>query len=721
MRARPFASAMSLAAVLVLGVGSAVADEIARAAITVDATAPEARVTGKLSYTATLQGGPRAEISLWWAPGVTVEQATADGRALGVAEAGERGGRRGWKITLPSPIPAGETRDIEVSWVVTARGMAGIAPGVETGRLLPGSGWFPSTSPELDERPAHSLDFRGVAGATGVAAGNATGNGSGWASPTAARPYVVWGPYRAESIEFAGRPAVAYRTPTDTGEVPRLDRLGRILESIEAGIGRDLAAEDFKLVDVGDGVAWGGLSTLFWDESATASIAAGGRDAWLHDRDLAGALAATQWTERFRFLGDQAAFLSRSLALYLGDVATITLDDSDDLIPTERIVIGSRKDDFLAGRAGGDLPLLGLPASGPRATWVLATRGALVAHMLAEACPSRSHFISFLRTFREHYENRDVDASVFSGDLSRAFPNQHTFLEPYFRTTELPNFVIKDHAPDTKPGVKDRYRVQIDNEGPVAGPVEIVTFTGKGQFLRSFRTFIDAGQTGGVTFRDAGRIARIEIDPRGATLGASRGASIVVEGGGEGPQEPLVPAFPIISGTSRPYEVQNFSLDLPSLKVRNFNGFVHWWQTYHGPSAATLVGEGDVEIVPDGELAAAFEAKMHRTSLKFAARDIFLRFPLDAWPQFEKQFGAEMESLTAEQEHRRRFSYEHSFPTYFFEESRAQVPPPGSVLATFEISGDERRAWVRWPQSDGRTTMRLWDHLRGTTIWEETR
>ena len=65
--------------------------------------------------------------------------------------------------------------------------------------------------------------------------------------------------------------------------------------------------------------------------------------------------------------------------------------------------------------------------------------------------------------------------------------------------------------------------------------------------------------------------------------------------------------------------------------------------------------------------------------------------------------------------------YEHSFPTYFFEDSRAQVPPPGSALVLFSLAGDERRGWLRRPLPDGTVQMRLWDHLRGQTIWEETR
>jgi hypothetical protein len=350
---------------------------------------------------------------------------------------------------------------------------------------------------------------------------------------------------------------------------------------------------------------------------------------------------------------------------------------------------------------------------------VLRTRGALVAHLVAESCPTTTHYIQFLRKLLESNADGDLDATRFAQELGSAFPNQHAWLDPFFNTTDLPDFRITEHGPDDRQPGQDRYRVEVENRGDVAAYIDVATFTDRGQPLRSYRQYVEPGQKRGVIFRDAARVARIELDPRG-TLPQSAVEDEVVERQGEVTvaAAPYIPAYPFWTRSADLYRVDDLDLDLPSVSIRNFQGQIQWWETHHGPSGAVLLGEAEIVLRPEGAHAESFRKQMHKDELSFTASDLWIRFPPEAWDRIEPHIGENMGNALGL---RRRQVYEHSFPTYFFEGSLAQVPPPGSALVVFGLSGDERRGWVRLPHPDGRVTERLWDHLRGQTIWEDTR
>jgi len=282
-----------------------------------------------------------------------------------------------------------------------------------------------------------------------------------------------------------------------------------------------------------------------------------------------------------------------------------------------------------------------------------------------------------------------------------------------------------DHGPDEREGTAggERYRVKVENTGDIAAAVDMSTFSAEGIRLRTFRTYLEAGQTRGVIFREVSRVARVELDPRGIVPQSKLENQSIELQRMVGPDlAPFVPSFAFSIGSKGFVAVENLDLELTSVTIRGFNGYLQWWETHHGPSGAVLLGEGEVEIRPGGEHAAAFREQMHKDALTFRGTEMFIRFPLEAWARIEPQLG-EVYASDDSQELvlRRRQIYEHSFPTYFFEDSRAQVPAPGSALVLFSLAGDERRAWVRRPLPDGTVHMRLWDHLRGQTIWEETR
>lgn len=693
--------------------GPVLADEISRATIRLDVTQNPARAEASLTWAADESGAPRAQATFYLVPGVEATAATVDGTPLPVTAGERKMGRQEWLVTLPSPVPAGGSKAIELTWAIT-----GDAPGIRTGAsgyCLPGSGWFPSSSPETDERMTHTLEVVTAAGRQVIAAGDPLGD-TRWSSSSDARPFVAWGEWKTESAPLGGADATIYRPVDATGALP-LERLSEIVEAVEGGVG-PIATGVRRLVHVGDGQFDGGFRTFFWDESADLTSE-------IRDRAFAGAVGASAWTEEFRFRGDQAAFLSRALAHYLGDVAVIATDPSDDRTDTERLVIGLRHAEFVAGHAERDRSLLDLAPTGPESAWVLATRGALLAHVVAEAAPSRSHFLGFLRHFRDRFASSDVDGILFSTELSTTYPNQHDHLDPFFRTTDLPVLRIDDHGQVTKSGLaaKGRYRIQVENTGTADGVAEVAAFSAGGHLIRSFKLKVEAGRKRSVAFRDATRIARIELDPRGATLQVGEEDQRADRVGDTAmPAEEYIPSFSFSRvGGNDFWEVTDFSLELPGVTVENFTGHLQYWETHHGPSGILLLGDGQYVVTPDtDEHRASFVEQMGRESTKVSAKGMYVRFPLSAWSQIEGQLGAQVPST---EENllgwMRDHVYQHSHPAGFTDDSRAQVPPPGGAMVVSK-NGDEWRGWIRIPQSDGKVKMRYWDHLRSQTIWEAT-
>jgi hypothetical protein len=591
------------------------------------------------------------------------------------------------------------------------------------GFLLPGSGWFPQLAPESDERVVHSTSFALPAGWTGIAAGSSGAPGA-WTTGAAGRPFAVWGEYERSDAGAAatGGESVAcavYRRSGASGEVPRLSLLADVVQNLETGLGPAAGEGPFKLIDVGKGVMWGGLRAVFWDEEASRRVSTG-KAARLLERDLSGALASSFWTESVTCRGELGAWISRAFARYLGDVAYVALDASDRRNELEAVVIGARRAAFLEALEG-DRPLQGLVPLSPNGSLVLEGRGALVAHLAAEAARTRSDWIAELRRLRGALGDATLDWSGFRELIKERFPVHHQDLRPFLETTDLPDFRIASHGPSEKH--KGRYRVEVVNKGIIEAPAEVVTYTRDGHELHTFRLPIGPGDSRAIQFQDAERIGRVAVDPRGVTpQKALDQETVVLVASSAKPEEPYVPSFPFETDMGSMRSVQGFALELDGVSIVDFNGDLQWYWTHHGPSGACLLGTGTVVVAPSGPFAPGFRQAMGRDSLSFReCGQIWVRFPPASWKRIEAQLGAASPLENRERIHGVRIVYEHSFPTFFFEASRAQVPPPGSSLVIFTASGGERRGFVRRPLPDGRVFARFWDHLKGETIWEETR
>jgi hypothetical protein len=104
------------------------------------------------------------------------------------------------------------------------------------------------------------------------------------------------------------------------------------------------------------------------------------------------------------------------------------------------------------------------------------------------------------------------------------------------------------------------------------------------------------------------------------------------------------------------------------------------------------------------------------------AAEIWVRFPLDAWKQIEPQLGAPVAQENRQQMlDRQHWIHSFSFPVYFADRDRAQIPPPGSTVVVFTEAGGERKGFARIPNADGTVLERLWDHRTSKTIWEQRR
>ncbi|MFN8178189.1 MAG: hypothetical protein U0167_09680 [bacterium] len=701
----------------------ATADMLGRARITVDASKPPA-VELQESFDWSAQGGaPRPELAFFLARSIQVKSAKSQGAALALRSEGVAGApMTKWIVKLPTPLAPGAARSIDLVASVAAGGAPGIRADAKGGCLLPGSGWFPAISIETDEMPPHVTEIRVPAGWVGVACGVQSTPGTPWAAAKSGRPYAAWGNYQVQKASEGGVEFVAYRRAGATGALPRLANLSKILSALTTGLADAPGTGPWKLIDVGGGTVGGGQRTLFWDESA-AAIASKDVPSVV-DRDLAGGLAAAYWNEAIRFFGPQAAFLSGALPRCVGDASALTLDASDDRWRSEARIVGDRRSIYLKARAK-DRPLKGLVRQAPEAATVLDGRGALVAHMAADACQGTSPtsaWISFLRDFRKAHEGERAEWADMARALDKQFPNQHKFLTPFLETTNVPDFVLGAHGPSKRGALGERYSVQILNRGQAAAYAELACYTAKDRLLRSTRVFLEAGAKSTVLLGDARLIARLRLEPRGTTLQSSIDGE-QADLGAPPPENvaDFTPAFQFSVGDRAMHEVHGLDIQLDGITVRGFDGALQWWETYHGPSGAVMLGKGHVVIAPTGEFAAAFKKTMGKDTLEFDCTDFFLRFPLATWKQISPKLGAAVDSKTqADLSARRTFMFEHCFPTYFAEKDLAEVPPPGGALVIAGLAGGEWRGFVRQQRPDGKVFMRLWDHLRGTVLWEAT-
>lgn len=505
-------------AVTTLLAGSAAADTLLRARIVVDATKPSAVVLRQSLDWSAQGGAPRTELSFFLARGIDVTGVRSGGADLTVRSEDVPGAPlRRWIVRLAVPLPPGATRPLDVSSTVTTAPLPGFRANEEGGYFLPGSGWFPAIAAETDEILPHVTEIVLPEKWSGVACGAQTHAGSPWAATSPGRPYAAWGEYRTESVSSDGVTFTAWRRAGSSGTVPRLGNVAKIAAALATDLGES-PGSTWKLVDVGHRVVAGGQRTLFFDESVAASADPG--ELTTVDRDLAGGLAAAYWDEALRFFGPQSAFLSGALPRYLGDAALVALDRSDATWRTERRLVGERRAAFLAGKAK-DRPLRGLARQAQEAALILAGRGALVAHMAAEACPSPSSWIAFLRGFRQANVGGRVEWANMQRALESQFPNQHAFLPTFLETTALPDFVVVSHAPASGGLQGDRYRVEVQNRGDAAGYAEVAGYTSKDELVRTTRMFLEPGQSRAVLLGDARLIARIRIEPRGTTLQSS--------------------------------------------------------------------------------------------------------------------------------------------------------------------------------------------------------
>ncbi len=694
------------------------ADGLVRARVVVDATDPAAvKVRQELQWNA--EGGtPRTELAFHLAPGVEVTAAQSEGTALRFrGEAAAGGATKRWVVNLAVPLAPGASRPLVVETRVPADGTPGMYCGAKGGYLLPGSGWFASLGPDVLEIPPHVTEFVLPAGWDGIACGTRAAGDAKWTA-TPGRPYAVWGAYRSVEASAGKQSFVVWRRE-GSGEAPRLARIAELIDAVGIAVGDAPGSGAWKLVDVGRGVAAGGQRTLFWDERAVA--AASGDDVLGVERDLASGIGIAHWQEALRFTGEQSAFLGGGLSRYLGDAALVALDSSgDEAWRVDARIIGPRRAAFLAGLAK-DRALAGLSPFAADAPRVLDTRGALVAHMFAEACPTRPLWLRVLYGQRRDRQGGTLTITEFLAALDERFRNQHRFLAPYLAGTDLPDYVLAGHeASDFGSG--DRLKIDVANRGTATGWAEVATYTVDGRMLRSTRLLVGPGETRSVLMGDASRIGRIRLEPRGTALQSAVGSedvSLTPSAGATA--ESHVPAFPFAPEGSGMRKVENLTLALDGIEIRGFSGLLQSWETHHGPSGAVLLGKATVEVHPGGPFAEAFRAKMGRETLTFSAEDLFLRFPVAAWEKIRPALGAaEPEPLPAAVAGRRQFVYEHSFPTRFAEGALAQVPPPGGALVVFGLGGEEWRGYSREPLPNGKVVVRLWDHLRGTPIWEAT-
>ena len=666
---------------------------------------------------------PRTRLQFALAAGIEVTGVEVDGTQAPFARAASpptSGRLASWTVNLPVPLASGAPRDVIIRASIAEKGVRGIRIGPDGGALLPGSAWIPRLEPEVSARVAGSVSFDLPAGWQGIGAGSEAAPGGPWATREPGRPFAVWGAFVRQTVE--GTPdIVAFRRPGRDGPVPRAARIRAILTGLELGVGAPIGGNAWTLIDCGESVPRGGPRAVFWDEGDAAARLGIPDEAT--DRDLATALAASYWTEWMTFHGDQAAWLDEGFCGFLGDAAVIALDPNENRLPVESRLIGSRRKAFLRN-LDGDRALQGIDALDPASAPVLASRGPLLVHQISQLAPSGSKWMLLLRGFRTEHDHTRVEWPELQSALEKPFPRQLGFVDGFLTGTHLPDFRISDHGP-SEGRHPDRYRVEVENVGDQEAAVDIAVYTPGGQFLREYRSHVPAGEKRAVNFRDASRIGRIELDPRGIVPQPSLDGEIVTVGSPAGApveEAPIVPTFPLSTRADDCAKVSSFAVEVaPGVRVQEFDGYVQWYGTYHGPGAAALLGRGLVVLEPVEPHSQAFHDDTGQSMMSFDGQEIWIRFPVDKWNEIEPLLGERVDSREQELSRRSRDIHTNGFPAFFFEDGKAQLVPEGGGLVCFSLGGNERRAITRVPNPDGTVTMRLWDHIRGNTIWEATR
>jgi hypothetical protein len=697
---------------------------LTRARIQIDATqSPNPAIGVELTFSSDSQK-PVNSIDLYAVKQVSIASAATEGQDLKptTADVPDTDLKK-WTLTLPVPLTSTQTRVINLQ-ITADQGNPEIQWNEKGGWVLPGSGWFPSLSPSLDPIVAHSTTFVLPSGMTGIACGNVSSAGGPYAAIAPGRPFAAWGRYTVTREKHGFTELAIWRRQGDASNPAALDLVASLWESLSLGLGEACGTGDLRLVQTANDVLAGGQRTLFWSETQFAGKSSA-PDAKFTSRELAVELSASYWSDCIPFAGDHTAWFTRSFQDYLGDVAFVHASRPDRPEKMEAEIFKSHRDHFLRIRAQ-DRALRGLPLHSAAADEVLLSRGTLLVHMLAEAAPSREYWLAFLGQLRTR-ATASVTTSVFLEALKVRFPNQHTFVPPYLNEKALPDFKVASFLPGQ--GVqKDRLRVEVQNTGPVEGPVEVSMTSASGDELRTTRLLIPPKEKRAVLFKEEKEADRIVLDPRGVMLQSDVSNDVTMLPGKSGqsgesspPPEAFVPSYPFHGDVDDARKATGLKIVLDEITISDFNGVVIPYDTPQGVSGASLLGQGKVTIAPSGPHADSWAKSMQQPSKTFDGSEIWLRFPIEEWPNIESQLGEKASGQRASLVERNRPVFQFSFPTYFFEEARAQIPPAGSSLVVFTASGKDLRGFVRRPEPDGRVMMRFWDQLAGSTIWEETR
>ncbi len=711
----------------VVGVGLVLASAVAsdrahaaslrRAKIMIDAREKEPAAAVELTLAADA-GKPTSSVDLYLASAATIAEASLDGQKVSLTKADvPKTSLRKWTLGLPLALTPESSRTVALR-LAFAPGSPGIQSNANGGTLLAGSGWFPSTSPTADALLPHSTGFTLAEGMRGVACGSAAG--ALWTSTAPGRPFAAWGAFTAaEETHRSTKLEVWSRAGAPAGAAA-LDQVASSWERLQIDYGARCGGGTLRVVDVGEGIVAGGQNTLLWDASRS-SVSPEMPEAHLFGRDVAAALATSFWNDCIPFEGEDAGWLSRAVPEAMGDGAYVASLQSAQPEQIEAILGADRRDRFFAGRAK-DSALRGLVPVSPEGPDLIRGRGAITVQMIAEAAPSQAMWNGLLEGVGAP-EGPPLTGTAFFKALGSRAPNQHEFLEPFIVGTALPDFRISSHVFGMGPQ-KDRLRVEVENIGEVEAPVEVQIATAAGEPIRTSRLSVPPGDVRAILLKDEGRAASIRLDPRAHTLQSDVSNDEVKLAGSPSAASatPHIPSYPFQEKFSEASRVSAFAIQLDGVTISEFEGVIVPYATSQGPSGASLLGKGRVQIAPPAPHTEGWNQAMKRDTLGFQGSEMWIRFPLEKWPAIEAQLGqridpAERNAIVE----RNRPVYEHSFPTHYFEEMRAQVPPPGGSLVTFTSSGGELRGFTRIPHPDGKVTARFWDQLSGVTIWEETR
>jgi hypothetical protein len=701
----------ALASVAVTAASGAFAASLSGGQVTLDARAEEGL---RVAYEFTVDGAGDGPLVLYLASVVQLESASVDGRSADPSSRRVEGtDLRAW--SLPS---GGESARIALSGTIPPGERPGIRIGDGEGALLPGSGWFPSLEAEGAASLAHSTRFRLADGATGIACGSRVGSASLWQSASSGRPYAVWGSYESRREELGAQEAILHERggSGDLLSEGLRRELPALTNALETALGPPCGEGPWKIVGVAEPGTHGGLRTLFVGPSPGGDV-----DAVLAVRRLSEAVAASYWTECVAPTGPLAAWLGRGVQAYLGDVTAVAVLGEDRPDRMDARVAASRHE-ALAREGNAPRSLTGFVPVSPGAADVLEGRAALVAHAAAEAVPPRTRWMHVLQRFRSETK-AGATAGDFLTSVAKMLPNQHEFLAPLLSTTDLPAFEILSTGPG-KGKRSGHLRVEVKNSGTATAPVEVTVFAKNGIPIRSTLLLLEPGQVRSVLMKDRSRIARVAVDPRLTMIRSGTGReSVDLSEGLADDNEEWVPSF-AFSGTRDDMRVIRTVLSavLGPVTLEGFTGHVLPYSTHHGPSGMSILGEGKVTITPRSPFAESWKKDMGRESLQYSAREVWVRFPVEDWSRIDPALG-EMPDLKTRSRllGLNRQIYQFSFPSYFYDDSRARVPPTGSVLVIFTTEGGERLGFLREELPDGRVYERFWNHLEGRTFWEETR